>query len=362
MIAPPAPAAPMAEMAAESAPPSRSPFRALARLFSRPSSPSPVAVEPPPLVEPPQPSPYTGPFQTVMELLAQRRIEPAVEAAFTWRKSAPGDVMALVALGESFEAAGDFVQAARCYGSIIDLFPSRADLRRFAGERLERLPASAGADLALDTFAKAEEQRADHPASHRLYAYALLRKGQFEKAFEAIVRGLHQPYPDGRFLGVPRILAEDLGLVGAAWARAEPTRASEIQRRIRTEGGSIEDGPSIRFVLNWETDANDVDFHIHDADGGHAFYQQMRLPSGGELYGDVTTGYGPECFTIRGGPDQRRGPYRLQAHYYSPGPMGYGMGKLEIVEHDGKGGLTFEERPFVVMKAQAFVDLGTVAR
>ena len=42
--------------------------------------------------------------------------------------------------------------------------------------------------------------------------------------------------------------------------------------------------------------------------------------------------------------------------------MGYGMGKLEIIEHDGKGGLTFEERPFVVMIDQAFVDLGTVVR
>ena len=39
--------------------------------------------------------------------------------------------------------------------------------------------------------------------------------------------------------------------------------------------------------------------------------------------------------------------------------MGYGMGKLEIIEHDGKGGLTFEERPFVVMRDRAFVDLGS---
>ena len=42
--------------------------------------------------------------------------------------------------------------------------------------------------------------------------------------------------------------------------------------------------------------------------------------------------------------------------------MGYGMGKLEIIEHDGQGGLTFEERPFVVMVDRAFVDLGVVKR
>ena len=56
-------------------------------------------------------------------------------------------------------------------------------------------------------------------------------------------------------------------------------------------GGAIEDEPSVRFVLNWETDANDVDFHIYDGKGGHAYFSTRKLPSGGELYADVTTGY-----------------------------------------------------------------------
>ncbi|MFO0591843.1 MAG: VIT domain-containing protein [Polyangiaceae bacterium] len=306
------------------------------------------------------PAPYTGNFKAVMDLIARGRVEDAIVAAFEWRKKEPGDVMALIALGEGFEAAGDVAQAARCYGSIIDLFSSRADLRRFAGERLDRLRLGTALDLASDTYQKAEEERPDHPASHRLYAYALLRRGQPEQAFEAIVRGIHQRYPAGRFAGVDRILREDLGLIGAAWARLDPKREEDIQTRVRTEGGAIENEPSIRFVLNWETDANDVDFHIRDGKGGHAFYSAPDLPSGGSLYADVTTGYGPECFTIRGKLDSLSYPYRLQAHYYSRGPMGYGMGKLEIVTHDGRGKLTFEERPFIVMVDRAFVDLGTV--
>ena len=36
------------------------------------------------------------------------------------------------------------------------------------------------------------------------------------------------------------------------------------------------------------------------------------------------------------------------------------MGKLQIVEHDGKGNLSFEDRPFVVMVDRAYVDMGTV--
>jgi hypothetical protein len=187
---------------------------------------------------------------------------------------------------------------------------------------------------------------------------AYLRAKQPQKAFEVLVTAVQQHYPEGRFRGVDRILREDLGLAAAAWIRQDPKNEEQIRRTLGASGGAIEDGPSLRFVLVWETDANDVDFHIYDADGNHAFYSHKSLPTGGELYADVTTGYGPECFTVRGSREERAGPYKLQAHYYSRGPMGYGMGMLQVIEHDGKGNLTFEDRPFVVMNDHAFVDLG----
>lgn len=304
-----------------------------------------------------QVDPYTGSFKKVMDALKTDKAK-AVALASGWHEEQPGDLLALVAMGEALEAAGELGTAARCYGSIIDLFPARADLRRFAGVRLERI--AAAQELAIDTFAKAAEQRADHPASHRLLAFSLLRAGKPEKAFAAIEVGLAQTYPSGRFAGVDQILREDAGLIAAAWMKAEPNRRGEIEARLKKSGGVVEDAPSLRFVLNWETDANDVDFHITDAKGGHAFYSQKTLPSGGELYADVTTGYGPECFTIRLPKGKRAAPYHLQAHYYSIGPMGAGMGKLEIIEHDGKGGLRFEQRPYVVMVNQAYVELGLV--
>ncbi|MHB8875352.1 MAG: VIT domain-containing protein [Myxococcaceae bacterium] len=311
----------------------------------------------------PQELPYTGQFKVVMAALAAGKTDEALATARGWREEQPGDVLALVALGEACEAKGDLERAARSYGSLIDLFPSRADLRRFAGVRLERLKNAAGLSLASDSFAKAAQQRPDHPASHRLLAFSLLREGKPAKAFAAMEKGVSQSYPSGRFAGVERILREDLGLIGAAWLKAEPGQAAAIRERLGRAGAQLEGAPSLRFVLNWETDANDVDFHIHDGRGGHAYYSQRQLPGGGgELYADVTTGYGPECFTIRLPPEKRVYPYKLQAHYYSRGPMGYGMGKLEIIEHDGKGGLKFEQRPYVVMVDQAYLDLGTVKR
>ena len=61
--------------------------------------------------------------------------------------------------------------AARAYGAIIDLFPSRADLRRMAGNRLERLATPEALALAVDTYEKAKEERADHPSSHRMHGW-----------------------------------------------------------------------------------------------------------------------------------------------------------------------------------------------
>jgi hypothetical protein len=233
-------------------------------------------------------------------------------------------------------------------------------MRRFAGSRLDHVKGANA--LALDTYAKSKEERPDHPASHRLLAYALLKSGAYEKAFDVAVAARKAPFAEGRFPGVRQIQAEDIGLIGAAWSKAEPKRAAEIGQRVKDAGGKIENAPSLRFVLTWETDANDVDFHIYDGKGGHAYYGAPNLPSGGSLYADVTTGYGPECFTIRGARERRAYPYTLQAHYYSRGPMGYGMGKLEVIDHDGQGHISFDERPFVVMKDRAFVDLGSIEK
>lgn len=296
------------------------------------------------------PEAYSGQMRVVELLLSAGDSSGALEQASQWHKQEPADVLALVAMGQCLEANKQPAEAARAYGSIIDLYPARADLRRYAGCLLQNL--QAGQALALDTFYQAREQRPDHPASHRLLAYALARQGQYQQAFEVLEQGLARDYPDGRFLGCRRILEEDLGLIGAAWAASQPDQ----QSKIRGRAARWPQGPSTRFVLTWETDANDVDFHIRDNRSGHAYYQSKELKSGGALYDDVTTGYGPECFAIPGIPQAF--PYSLEIQYYSRGPMGYGMGNLEIVQHDGQGHLSFEERPYVVMKDQAFVDLG----
>jgi tetratricopeptide (TPR) repeat protein len=324
-----------------------------------PSRQAPVAAESPRDVPPPI-APPPGKLGEIESAIQSGAKQSALAQAFVWHDQEPGDTLALVALGEAAEAIGDPRTAARAYGSIIDLYPGRADLRRYAGERLEHLGAD-GLALAIDTYAKARAERPDHPSSHRLHAFALLRAGRPSEAFAVLADGLQRKYPDNRFLGVERVLREDAGLVAAAWIAKQPNMRDEILRRATALGVKPPTKPSLRFVLNWETDANDVDLHVWDEAGRHAWYAHKDLGSGGALYADVTTGYGPECFTIRGPAAGRAFPYTLQAHYYSRGPMGYGMGKLEVIEHDGHGQLRFDERPFVLLVDGGDVDLGTVS-
>ncbi len=277
-------------------------------------------------------------------------------------RSDAGDVLALVALGEVYEGGASSALAARAYGSIIDLFPARADLRRFAGERLERLkarPASA-------RHRHLRQGRASSgPITRRATACSPSRccaRASTEEAFEAI---------DRRAPGSATPTAASAASI-ASCARTWASSPRPGSRPSRGAGDEIRDAardgrrrarrPSPRSA-SCSTGRPTPTTSTSTSSTRRAATPSTRRrssPSGGELYADVTTGYGPECFTIRRRQGARAYPYKLQAHYYSRGPMGYGMGKLEIIEHDGKGGLRFEERPFVVMVDHAFVDLGAV--
>src|SRR5688500_177912 len=162
------------------------------------------------------PPPLKGKLAEIDRLLRRNKLDDAFAKAKAWHDSNPGDVLALIGMGEVLEKQRDLAKAARIYGSIIDLFPGRADLRRFAGERLERIGGSARA-LAIDTYRRAVEERPDHMTGHRLLAYALLRHDQHAEAFAAILKGVAQRYPEGRFAGGMRVLSEDAGLIGAAY-------------------------------------------------------------------------------------------------------------------------------------------------
>ena len=279
---------------------------------------------------------WSGEFAQIERLLSSGK--DARPRALAWLQKDPSNVLALVAYAHALRAAGDKEEAARAYGSIIDLFPGRADMRRYAGGCLESLGEN---ELAADTFTKAMISRPDHPSSHRLVAFAELRLGHYQTAFERLQKGLRRSYPWGRFAGYDKVLRGDLALVGAAWAAHDPTQRAHIQGELGKLGLTLDEQASTRYVLTWETDSNDVNLTVKEASRK------------GHLLANVTTGYGPECFVVPG----KAKDARVSVQYSARGPMGYGMGKVEVIEHDGHGGLRFAEKPYLVMNDQASLDL-----
>ena len=301
---------------------------------------------------PPPPPPYEGRMLTVMQRLRDGQRDAALREALAWYLAEPTDLAAIVALGEALEARGAVGLAARAYGTILDRFPDRVELVRYAGERLDRL-GPAGRARALDAYQQAVADRPDQATGYRLLAIAQVRAGDLEGALTTLERGLGRAPSDG----IRTILRGDLGLVGAALAARAPDRRAELAARLQRRGVTIAAGPSLRFVLHWETDTNDVDLHVRDRHGAHAYYQDKKLRSGGELLEDITTGYGPEAFVIPGA--ATGGPYRLSTLYFARGAMGLGLGTVQVVAHDGAGGLTIEDRPFLLQIDHAEVDLGS---
>ena len=228
-------------------------------------------------------------------------------------------------------------------GSLIDLFPRRADIRRFTGERMERVERSLRAlavtdpkavvtarqvlDGVTSAYTTAVKNRPAHPSSHRLLAYAHLKAGRLAEAFRAITVAVGMDF-ESRFRAAHKILTEDQAIIASAWKRACPRTDIEArmnailtENKIKERANAVlsqthATTPSLRFVLNWETDANDVDFHIRDSNGGHAYYEAMRGAPPGVLYGDVVNGWGPECFAIVGENKANAFPYSMEAHYY----------------------------------------------
>jgi hypothetical protein len=235
--------------------------------------------------------------------------------------------------------------------------PARAqgpwNYRRFAGERLERLGAPARW-LAIDTYRRAATDRPDQVTGHRLLAYALVRANDVAGPFTAILRGVDEKTPDDRYRGADRVFRRDAGMIAAAAIAHGGDRAA-ISKQLANRHLELFTARSERVLLYWETDANDVDLHLRDAHGNHAWYSHLPMASGGELYADITTGYGPECFEIVGAASA--GPYDIGVHYYRQGPMGYGMGLVQIVRFDGRD-FTFDDRPYPIMQDEAYVSLG----
>ncbi|HEX8380991.1 MAG TPA: VIT domain-containing protein [Allosphingosinicella sp.] len=70
----------------------------------------------------------------------------------------------------------------------------------------------------------------------------------------------------------------------------------------------------VRVVIEWNTEATDLDLWVDEPNGERAIYNHPRTLIGGRLSKDMTRGYGPEEYLLRRAPD---GTYTVRANVFA---------------------------------------------
>lgn len=92
----------------------------------------------------------------------------------------------------------------------------------------------------------------------------------------------------------------------------------------------------ILVTLTWDTNGTDLDTYVIDPTGDYSCYYHKVTADGGALDHDVTTGYGPEHWTLTDNNTVRYGqPYKIRVHYYSDHGHGGTNYTVSIVEYEG---------------------------
>ena len=190
--------------------------------------------------------------------------------------------------------------AARAYGSILDLFPA-APTPPLRGRAPRALGDARRSRSRSTRSRRRREQRPDHPASHRFSRSRSCKSGRAREGFEAsdgaglaLVSGgpLRRRRPDPARGPRPRRARR-----GCRPSRSEARRdPSALHAAGGTRGRAV---AALRPQLGDRRERRRLP-HPRREGRPRLLRAAGSSPSGGELYADVTTGYGPECFTIRG--------------------------------------------------------------
>lgn len=266
------------------------------------------------------------PYSQLAEGLAGRaEWKKLRELSLSWLEADPENPQPYETLGDSLMALGRKEDAARAYGSLVEVAAAKPELVQRAGLLLFRCGQSR---LGEKVLRAALEMRPDRLNAHRHLALVLWRAGKLEEAARVLETALRTDFPGWSASSRRRVLSEELGYVLRSWRSRAPEKRLEIEARAREAGVSLERTDRVRITLAWETDANDVDLHVADPNGAECFYGRKSVPSGLELYEDVTRGFGPEVIRAAA---PRSGTYTVGVKYFSSGPMGASRGIVVVL-------------------------------
>jgi len=202
-------------------------------------------------------------------------------------------------------SGSEILRAASCE---VELLPRDAQPRINLAEYFESHGMQAEA---LEQWREAIRFRPEDAAFHRQAVERAVKGGNFEFA-QGLLIDILQRWPNA----------------GNVWGAGDKDLSALLEGNPKLSEGPqgvvlkklIQDFKlkDLVVVMSWDTNATDVDLHVTEPSGEESDYTHKdTFGGGGSLDHDITTGYGPETYTLR---RARPGTYKVEVLYYSGGP------------------------------------------
>ncbi|WKL46240.1 VIT domain-containing protein [Flavobacterium pectinovorum] len=163
-------------------------------------------------------------------------------------------------------------------------------------------------DDALFTAKQVAKWRAHEPQSLRDYALALEDAGNYQEAFDQLIKALEVNYygeMSGQYEGVEDIILMDINRLVTEY---KGLNTDKLDKKY------LEKMPvDMRVIMNWNLMDVDLDLHIIEPTGEECYYGHKTTQAGARFSKDFTQGYGPEQYLIR---NAVKGKYQIKTNFY----------------------------------------------
>ena len=262
------------------------------------SAPASIAIQP------------WSPDTPYLRLIQGAQGDPAYLIYLQQRKSYATSPSFFLDCGDYFLKQELPVYGLRILSNLLEQRLDDAALMRIYGWRLQQ---AGHLDPAVEIFERILTQRKDEPQSYRDLALALAERWERSGHPRDVIRAMELLYAVilkewDRFPEIEIIALMELNRLIQLSKTKDILIPEQIERRLQRHLDL-----DVRISLSWDADLTDVDLHVFEPSGEHAYYGHKQTEMGGLVSRDFTQGYGPEEYVIK---RAMPGKYIIKAHYY----------------------------------------------
>ena len=266
-------------------------------------------------------------FALVRALMRARQFDAALREAKAWRTIDAYNLVVVRLLGDIYAETGDNERAQRAYSAVVELLPGDAQAHRALAAVLKQTGHLEAAFERLEAALSLAET--DHRIEFEL-ADVAQRLGKQDEA-KALLNHIVASPRAAQQLKLParQRLAQIVGSeLRTARAEGKKDKAVELEDDIRALAvpGGVEN--DIKVYLSWDTDRTDVDLWVTTPAGETISYKKKKGQFGGQLFHDVTDGYGPESFSAK---SSATGSYAIEVHFYGTQRRAFAEARGEVI-------------------------------